>query len=401
MIIASVAVAGCTGETAEPAQGGSANPSQTPKAGPKSDYPGMGQLPPDVEDDGAANRTPTPQPTSAAPSAPADEAPDFKALAGEVGSGVFSVVASGCGDGSKIGSAFLIGKKTAVTSWAVVDGANVAALTSGSEVVAAEVRAASPESGVAILQLDHEIDGHVFTVADEAPEVGDPVGLLGVESGTRKVSMTTSEITETDVALDPQSMVLAGVAKAGVEIDPGRGGGPTLNADGEANGMALGGTKPGSLLVVGGSELADAIDGAWPQPTANCDKPTGPNVTVVAGDAPDAVRELFNDYFGGINTADYRQAYDRLGPLSRSENDFDGYRAGWVSSYDFDITVHQATSRRAHVTFHSVFQAGKGPAKKLTCARWNVDYTLTKDDGRLLINKAEGHDGGKLWRPCD
>jgi hypothetical protein len=387
-LLSVIAISGCSllGSSADPAPA----PATSGAPRPEPDYPGM----PGGE---VSGEVPKPKPRSSTPSTPA---PNYPELTEQVDSGVFKVVATGCDEGSRVGSAFLVGDKTAATSYAVVAGAGVAALTMGSTTVGAKITAADPDRGVAILQLDRAVDGHVFDVADVVPKVGHRVGLLGVKARGRAVDLTTAAITQTETSDGVAGRTVSGLGRADTRIDPGLAGGPTLDASGRANGMALGSSGSGPLQVVSGTAISETINGR-PEPEAgDCTAAYGPDVTMIGGSPPRRVQEVFAGYFGGINSGDYRKAYNRLGPGNRSERGYADYRDGWLSSYDFNIVVHSSSRRGAHVTFDSIFLAGSGPTTSMTCARWDIDYEFAEEDGKLLINKADPHRGGEEWREC-
>lgn len=371
----------------------SAEPAASADAGQverQPDYPGM----PGGEVSGDAPR-PKPRPTAST-----QPVPDYQALAKQQGSGVFKIVATGCDQGSQLGSAFLIDDRTAVTSYAVVAGSKVAALISGSTTVGAKIAAVDADSGVAVLKLDRAVDGHVFKISAATPQAEHPVGLLGVSARGRSVRLVESAITETDLEDGVSGRTVGGLGRADADVDPGMSGGPTLDADGRANGMALGGSEEGPLMIISGKVIKEAVSGRPEPEKPACSEPYGPPVTAIGGRPPRRVQELFRGYFGGINTGDYRKAYEHIGPAGRTKRGYAAYRDGWISSYDFNIVVHSASRRGARVTFDSIFLPGHGPKASITCARWDIDYTFVEEDGRLLINKAEPHRGRSEWRPC-
>jgi hypothetical protein len=387
-LLSVIAITGCSllDSSAEPtpASAGSGAPRPAP------DYPGM----PGGE---VSGEVPKPKPRSTTSSTPEANYPE---LTEQVGSGVFKVVATGCDDGSRIGSAFLVGERTAVTSYAVLAGAGAAALTTGSTTVGAKITASDPDRGVAILQLDRAVGGHVFDVAEVVPKVGHRVGQLGIKARGRAVDLTTAAITETETSDGVAGRTVSGLGRTDARIDPGLAGGPTLDASGRANGMALGGSGTGPLQVVSGTAISQTIS-SRPEPEAgDCTAAYGPDLTMIGGSPPRRVQEVFAGYFGGINSGDYRKAYDRLGPGNRSERGYADYRDGWLSSYDFNIVVHSSSRRGAHVTFDSIFLAGSGPTRSMTYARWDIDYAFAEEGGKLLINKADPHRGDREWREC-
>ncbi|HEY9291028.1 MAG TPA: hypothetical protein VIP98_07105, partial [Microlunatus sp.] len=333
--------------------------------------------------------TPTPSPTPP---------PDFDAIADAVKSGVVRVFATGCSDGTRIGSAFLVGKDTAVTSYAAVAGAKAIAITAGDETISATVRSADPEHGVVVLDLGDSVGGHVFDLSGEPLEKAGPTAVLGVPVDGSAPSVTAGEIADTDQTAEVAGTSVSGLATTSTHYDDGWAGAPTLAADGSASGMVVAGPQHPS--VVPAASVKAALGGHQDLPETKCSRVLGPDLTRIGGHPTDPVEQLLSTYFGGINTGDYATAYAQLGPGSRpagtSREDF--YQ-GWTSSYDFNITVHSGDNDGAHVSFDSIFEPGRGPSPSISCARWDIDYEFISDNGRLLINKSQPH-SGRIWHNC-
>jgi len=136
----------------------------------------------------------------------------------------------------------------------------------------------------------------------------------------------------------------------------------------------------------------------------DCERPTGPySQTKISGDAPAAMIRGLEAYFGGINEADYRQAYNALGPRYHDAgSSLDDVAPGWVSTYDFNIQIRSTEGDdEAWVTFDSIFADGMGPEQGMTCAHWSLDYRFVRDGNRLEINGNDAHGGGsRFYTPC-
>lgn len=347
-----------------------------------------------------ASSAPTPGPSPSSSPTPEKRPPDYKALAATVKSGVLKVYATGCGDdGSRIGSAFLIKKDVAVASYASLAGAGVVVVKAGPETIPATVKSADPDHGVVILKLSRPADGHVFKITKSSWQADDPVGLVGYGAEKRKVSLITSSVITDDDAVEVGGTSISGLARIEAAGDLGISGAPTLAEDGRADGMVLTGPDLGSTMVVPGEAISAAVKGKGDLPEENCQYPTGPDTTVIDGSATAAVEKLFSTYFTAINTADYDTAYDQV--LQDDEVlTYEQKAEGWRSTYDFDITVQDVSGSRAHVVFTSIFLPGNGPQSSLSCARWDLDYTLADQGDRLMIDTVTAHSGGDLWRKC-
>ncbi|QDP94834.1 hypothetical protein FOE78_01885 [Microlunatus elymi] len=326
-------------------------------------------------------------------------APDFGPIAERMRSGVLGVFATGCGDGTRVGSAFLVGRQTAVTSYAALVGAKAVAVTAGDRTISATIRSADPSHGVVVLKLGHPVDGQVFSLADRPLREGEDTAVLGVEVGSATAHPTSARIAATDLTTLVGSTEVSGLAAIDTGYHPGWTGAPTLAADGSASGMMLAGPQRGT--VVPAAAIKAALDGHEPLPSQHCAGPvSGPATTKINGTSNAAVEQLLSSYFGAINGVDYSTAYAQLGPGSKpAGSGAEQFFQGWSTSYDFNITVHSASRQQAHVSFDSVFAPGHGPEPSITCARWDIDYRFTSHNGGLLINKASPH-SGRIWHHC-
>ena len=338
----------------------------------------------------------SPTPASPTPS----KAPDYGRLGAQVSSGILEIVSSGCrsAGGSMIGSAFLINNRTAVASLSSLAGADVIAVSNGTDTVTASVAGTDRADGLVIVKLDHAVRGHVFTIDDATPVVGDPVGAYGFSTSVRKPALVMTRVRSVGAAVKVGSSTVGGLAATtATTVDNGVSGAPTLAADGHANGMALLDAHR-RMMIIPGKTIKEAI--AHPSgklPTTHCTQ-RGASETTMSVSGTQSVDDMFEWYFTGINSGDYRTAFDQLSSQLQATG-YSNYAKGWATSYDFNIVVHKASGSGAYVTFDSIFAKGKGPSPALTCARWDIDYTFTHEGGKPVINKAEPH-SGSIWRKC-
>jgi hypothetical protein len=357
--------------------------------------------PPSLSPAPTATGSPTPKPSISTPkpvsSAPA---PDDKKLGQQVSTGILKVVASGCRNvGSRVGSAFMIGKDTAVASYGSLAGARVIALTDGTKTIPAHVSNADAQHGVVVLKLDRPIDGHVFSVDAVSPKQGDSTKAFGVKITGTQPEPAQAKITDVGVETLIGTTNVTGLANTEARVDGGMSGAPTVADNGHATGMVLVGPTGGTMMIVPGQSVAAAIKNGGSLPAANCSDVAGPDATVIEGGGNSKVRSALQDYFGGINSGDYSAAYRRLSNAGRGGTSYQDHVDGWATSYDFNIVVHKATGSSAHVSFDSIFTQGRGPKGSATCARWDIDYQFVNSSSGLLINKAAPH-SGRIWTRC-
>lgn len=142
-----------------------------------------------------------------------------------------------------------------------------------------------------------------------------------------------------------------------------------------------------------------------------CTDPEGPlqgrDLTPLVPGSPDAttqsVANVFKKYFGGINSANYEQAWRTLSPKLRGPS-WSSFAKGTSTSYGTQAAISSVApgpgeSVTAHVTFTSVQSPEKGPDGD-TCDNWDLDCTLIPAGGSWLIDKVLGHDGGRTHTSC-
>jgi S1-C subfamily serine protease len=100
-----------------------------------------------------------------------------------VDSGVVRVEAVGCRN-ALFGTGFLLDRHHVATAAHVVGGARTINLKQGSGTVAkGTVVGADPSQDVALVRTDAPIDGHVFSLANRAPQKSETVAAIGIPSG--------------------------------------------------------------------------------------------------------------------------------------------------------------------------------------------------------------------------
>lgn len=147
-----------------------------------------------------------------------------------------------------------------------------------------------------------------------------------------------------------------------------------------------------------------------PAPTpAHCDGPLlGPDSDVSDQfPAEDLTREVaitLADYFFGINSGDYRLAYEQLSPRIRNNGTFESFADGVSTSHDFgfEFVAVDLQSDYAWVwlEFVSLQDAAHGPDGE-SCTEWSLEYELIlAADGRFLIDRVAGRGGTSGHQPC-
>jgi hypothetical protein len=120
----------------------------------------------------------------------------------------------------------------------------------------------------------------------------------------------------------------------------------------------------------------------------------------------DAVAEMLDTYFRGINERDYRAVATILDPAGDLDPgvpaQLRAFAEGTSTSRDSGIVLHGLTDAgsgrlRAVVSFRSDQRAGHGPPERRneTCTRWEIVYLLTPYGDGYRILRGDGTN-----RPC-
>lgn len=107
-----------------------------------------------------------------------------------------------------------------------------------------------------------------------------------------------------------------------------------------------------------------------------------------------AMQQSFDAYVDGINTGDYRSAYERLGPSAQAITSYDEFVDGTYTSqirrFVVERMVPVATGRYSvTVSFVSTQAPGQGPNGE-TCTNWRLVYDMIRTyDGVWRIDRSD------------
>jgi hypothetical protein len=326
------------------------------------------------------------QPTTQSPR------PDLAGVFRRVRSGVVRVLASTC-SGTGIGTGFLTDAQTAVAALGSVDKAVAVAVVFRGRPISATVTSVSPQSGLATLQLARPVAGYRFTLG-AAPTVGQPVGVVGIPVKGTAPALTEATVTGTN----ERGSGLSGLLGLEGSADLGLSGAPVVDGSGALVGMVVADEKETRLKAVPATTLDRAATETPDE--GNCGRPEGPQIpTVVSGDAAKEWRATLLRYFTGINTGDYHAVFDAFEPgvlrgsRSRTEQ-------GFRSTYAFHVRISAWQGPNVWVQFDSIFAEGRGPRRRLTCARWSLVLVFRESNGRARISRVEDRAGVPRYRSC-
>ena len=261
----------------------------------------------------------------------------------------------------------------------------------------AEVLSESRQVGYAVLRLTRAVPGYRFQGTPTAAQVGATLAVIGLDAARRVPTLRTAVVESTSAKTSGNRVSLSGLIGLSGAADPGLNGAPLVNGQGRVMGMIVAPEGERRLKAIPSSALF-TLDGGDSPDAGSCGKPLGPQIpTTIRGVAPAAVKTTLRRYFGGINTGDFDRVYAAVEPGvlrgSRSE-----VEKGFRSTYDFNIRIRAAQGPNAWVTFDSIFAPGRGPERKLTCARWSRVFIFNESGGRTRISRVENR--GPLYRAC-
>jgi serine protease Do len=322
----------------------------------------------------------------------------------QVSDGVMRIETTACDSGGH-GTGFLIAPDLIMTVGHVVDGAVSIAISGAKDVSAGDVIGIDPENDLALVRSETDFDGHVFEFASDTPPAGTDVAVIGYPED-EALSITEGSISGLDRVIDVEGVGrIDGAIQTDAAINPGNSGGPLVDMQGAVIGLAdaVRPDSQGIAFAVSG-DLARAESSGWavdPQmpDVPTCAAPVGPGSQTVLSDVahPDlqGLLDTFQSYFDGINLGLYRQAYDQSSSERRSQVSFAGFRAGTLTSYDFDVRIRSIDdvdpdTRRVLVTFWSVQEPKYGQDGQ-GCTKWTLDYTMVLSGDRWLIDSAQEH----------
>jgi S1-C subfamily serine protease len=167
----------------------------------------------------------------------AASAGDFADVYETVHGGVAQVLVETCDDGDYTGTAFLVGPRLMMTAQHVVEGASRVQVDFDGELIDADIDGVDLPSDLALLRLDHPVDGHVFqfVAADAVP--GTRVAAIGYPLDEPK-TLTEGTISGLDREIDTESGSFDGMVQTDTAINPGNSGGPLVDVNGAVVGVA-------------------------------------------------------------------------------------------------------------------------------------------------------------------
>jgi S1-C subfamily serine protease len=335
-----------------------------------------------------------------------------------VRSGVVRIDSSTC-DGGGIGTGFLIDDDLVVTAAHVVEGAASLGLTFGDEsdpsIASGVVVGIDPLTDMALIRADRNLDGHVFSLADSSPDVGQSIVAIGFPQG-EPMTLTSGIVSGLNRTISFEGRTYAGLIQTDAAINPGNSGGPMLDLKGTVQGVADAvRTDSQGIAYAIPARTVRSLTAKWKGNTtsvvdAACEAPTAPDRTtdfdvLPPSDDPLAVEvtQLFREYFTAINEADYQRAWELMSPRLRP-SDVDSFAESLSSTIDFGVVVQSVTpgedgTANAHVYFVSTQSAEQGPEGQ-TCTAWDLDYTLVPTGDPWQIRRAKAHGGGKAYHSC-
>ncbi|MFC0628501.1 hypothetical protein ACFFGN_30810 [Kribbella deserti] len=317
-----------------------------------------------------------------------------------VGAGVVTVLATTC-SGTGRATGFLVGDNKVVTVASAIYGpVSVAIVTADGQVRGATVIGTSTnDDGLALLRISAPLDVSAPPRTKKAPAVGAEMALVG--TGNRYIGTEDVGSGTVKVAITPGNRLASSVHTA-------LHGAPLVTADDKVAGMA---TPGGNYLTA--AELEPYLGASPPiSPTATlCPEAWGPKddpVTPTLEEAPSElsaqVMQTFQRYVRAVNAHQPEAIRATYTGRQLAVAPEDAIRQQHRTTYLFGPRVSDITQfgngARARMIFTTI-HSSDGPAASidggLTCARWNIVYTLMPDGGVLklagLSPKVEPCDG--------
>ncbi|MDO5498582.1 MAG: trypsin-like peptidase domain-containing protein [Propionibacteriaceae bacterium] len=242
-------------------------------------------------------------------------------------SGTHRLLAVTCA-GTGIGTAFQFGADgLLVTSAYAVSGARSVVVLAGDRAVPATVVKIDTHAGLAMLEPEVPLGGHVFELGTRQLAVGDEVVALGWTTEAQQPARgrgrtPVGTISEAGVAVESPVGQHA-VRRMTGAYDAGLAGAPVIDGGGRLLGMLLHtGKDQTEILVTGLDTIADPLLGPTGRPPVMepCLTASGPQiVTTVGGPAPTATRTSLGQWFGALNAGEWERARGALGGSLREE----------------------------------------------------------------------------------
>ena len=160
---------------------------------------------------------------------------DFSAVYADVHDGVGQVLVQTC-DGMFTGTAFLVSPSLMATAAHVIEDAASLQVELEGELIGADVYGVDLSHDLALLELEEEVDGHVFSFATEDPEPGTRIAAIGFPLGEPK-TLTEGTVSGLDRHIDTRSGSYDGLLQTDTAINTGNSGGPLLDITGQVVGV--------------------------------------------------------------------------------------------------------------------------------------------------------------------
>ena len=354
------------------------------------------------------NASPSPSSLSPRPKVSVTDPSTFSDLYRRVNDGVIRIETTAC-DGGGVGSGFLLAPDLVATVAHVVTGALNVVLRQGQVTTTGTVIGYDLDQELALVRSNVALTGHVFTLADQQPDVGSDVAAIGYPLAGQK-SLSKGAVSGLGRRITTESGPLSGLIQTDTPLNPGNSGGPLISADGVVVGLVEATNREASNIgyAVPSSEAQTQLR-AWqsaPVPvrsTRTCAAPTGPDGVQAAitddSGSPDGpvIASAFRTYATGINTGDYSSAYAVLSPAAQRWTTLAAFEKGAASSYIVTLSVDAVTpvsagTVSAEVTFVSVQDPVLGGTTQ-SCSTWQMTYTLLDSVGGWQIERAKPHPG--------
>jgi S1-C subfamily serine protease len=336
----------------------------------------------------------------------------FAALYRQDASGVVRIETVSCG-GQGVGTGFLLSSTLVATVNHVVDQSSAISLVVGGQRTSGTVIGTDAKRDLALVRADKPLTGHVFSLADKAPEIGSRVAAIGFPIGD-PITLTQGGISGLDRTITIDDAQRTGLIETDAPVNPGNSGGPLLTSSGDVVGLvdALNTSANGIAYAVPARAAAPLFDG-WklspqPVPPAQCANAIGPRqenppeIGTPGGNIPQDVKagvsQTLGTYFDGINSGNYASAYAVLSPRMQAQFSYESFAKNTATSYDSDFTVLDAQQPDPNtvvigIGFSSLQAPGYGPDGE-TCDNWTLDYTVVRGaDGNWLIDGTAAHNG--------
>ena len=322
--------------------------------------------------------------------APADQRIDRADLVAQWETGTAMMEPITCDGSGLLGSGFLVAPDLVMTNAHVATDAVVIRVEVAGSVVPGYVVGLDPVRDIALVRLTDDVAGHVFSLSPTGPEVGVPVSALGFPL-IRQFSASSGEVSGINRRVEIGNAFLTDAIQTSAPINPGNSGGPLIDGTGTVVGMVTAGSDwaDGIALAVPASHLEDALaefgetDPAGPDLDSYCY--TGNeyiDAWFVDVDLPPVLDSL-TTYYSGVNSANYRQAWDiNANSVGADEDAFQRFRSGVLTSFVLDPEIVDITrvGERAvdvDVAFRSEQEAELGHDGQ-TCSDWLQRYRMAQ-----------------------